>query len=237
MNTKQSNVLASPIAAAFERDGFWIERDLLSADECDALKTEALRVLREKGKPNGTVYVGVAAASPMYYKLADDRRFVSILEQIMPDGVMFMSDKFVFKSAKQTFPTPWHIDKFYWEGTRPKMSIWIPLDDAMTINGTLKVVRGSHKLEWKVKNPTDTSVTNNEFVNVIDNQQWDPRDEVTCELKRGGAVFFSDRLAHASCPNTAGLDRYTIISTYHAPAADEAFDGQFPARHVISEKR
>lgn len=55
-------------------------------------------------------------------------------------------------------------------------------------------------------------------------------------LKRGGAIFFTDRLAHASCPNTAGVDRDTIISTDHAPAADEPFDLGFPARHVIVPK-
>jgi ectoine hydroxylase-related dioxygenase (phytanoyl-CoA dioxygenase family) len=149
---------------------------------------------------------------------------------------MFMSDKVVFKSASQKFPTPWHIDYFYWRNTRPKLSVWIPLDDSLAANGTLKVIPGSHKHDWQEHRPGDTSASNNEFTNVIGDRHWRPEDEVTCELKRGGAIFFSDRLAHASCPNTAGVDRYTIISTYHAPAEDEPLDKDFPARHVIVPK-
>jgi ectoine hydroxylase-related dioxygenase (phytanoyl-CoA dioxygenase family) len=54
-----------------------------------------------------------------------------------------------------------------------------------------------------------------------------------CEVGRGSAVVFSDRLVHGSTANTAGTDRYVIIGTYQAPAADEPFDLDFPARKVL----
>ncbi len=228
--------VSDEIAAAYARDGYCVVSELLTASECEAFKTEALRVMREHAGPKRTVYVGAAAASPLFYRLTDDPRLVSVLVRIMPEGVAFMSDKVVFKSADQKFPTPWHIDYFYWRNTRPKLSVWIPLDDSMAENGTLKVIPGSHRRDWQDHQPGDTSLTNNEFVNVINDKAWRAEDEVVCELKRGGAIFFSDRLAHASCPNTAGVDRYTIISTYQAPTEDDEFDKQFPARHVIVPK-
>ncbi len=224
------------IPTAYDRDGYWVAPSLLSAAECEELKKEALRVLKEKARPGATVYVGVSAASAVYYRLADDPRVVEILRVIMPDGVAFMSDKFVFKSGQQRFPTPWHYDAAYWPDTRPKLSVWIPLDDATAANGTLKVVRGSHKREWHHQTG-DASKTNNEFVSVISESQWTPADEVTCEIPRGSAIFFTDRTVHASCENVSGEDRYAIISTYHAPAEDEEFDKQFPARHVIVPRR
>jgi ectoine hydroxylase-related dioxygenase (phytanoyl-CoA dioxygenase family) len=52
-------------------------------------------------------------------------------------------------------------------------------------------------------------------------------------VPRGSAIFFSDRLVHASCENRGGRDRYSLISTHHPPTADEEFDRQFAARHVI----
>jgi hypothetical protein len=230
------------IAAAYDRDGYWIAHGLFSAAECEELKKEALRVMKEaaekmwKANRDPSVYVGVAANSPMYYRLAGDPRIVGILKAIMPDGVAFMSDKFVFKSGTKRFATPWHYDAAYWPKTRPKLSVWIPLDDCSAGNGTLKVVRASHKREWSHKR-ADTSKTNNEFDNVISESQWKPEDEVICEIKRGSAIFFSDRTLHASCENTSGEDRYAIISTYHAPAAlEEEFDKSFAARHVIVAK-
>lgn len=221
------------IAASYQRNGYYIAEGLLDAEECDKLKAEALDIMKQHARPDATVYVGVAVVSPMYHRLASDPRVVSVLEEIMPGGIMFMSDKFVFKSGAQRFATPWHIDAAYWPDTRAKLSVWIPLDDVSARNGTLKVVRGSHLKAWKHRRSTDAAETNGEFVNVISENQWDARDEIICEAVRGSAIFFSDRTVHASCTNPSGQDRYAIISTYHAPAEDEPFDKHFPARHVI----
>lgn len=236
MNTNPGD---KQIAEAYARDGYWIAPRLLSEAECDELKEEAARVLREeaekmwKATKKPSVLVGVAAVSALFYKLSGDPRIVSVLRAIMPDGVMFMSDKFVFKSGSQRFATPWHCDAAYWPNTRPKISAWIPLDDAAAENGTLRVVRGSHLREWSHVKP-DTRKTNDEFANAIDTAGWTPGEEVVCEIERGGAIFFGDRTVHGSCENTSGQDRYAIISTYHAPAAvEEEYDKQFKARHVI----
>lgn len=229
--------VSSAVAEAYDRDGFWVAREMLTTRECEELKAEALRVMREHAKPGATVYVGVSAVSPMYYRLADDPRVVAVLEKIMPEGVAFMSDKFVFKSGAKQFATPWHYDAAYWPNTRPKISVWIALDDCAKDNGTLTVIPGSHKRDWSHIR-SDKKKTNNEFDNVINQTQWRPEDVVICEIKKGGAIFFSDRTVHGSCENTSGLDRYAIISTYHAPVEpDEVFDKSFAARHVIVPKR
>jgi len=224
------NANSGDLAARYARDGFVILTDLLSAEECDTLKTEARRVLDTKAKPGASVFVHVAVASQEFRALAEDPRIVQPLRQVMPHGVMFMSDKLVYKSADKTFPTPWHIDAFYWRNTRPKLSVWIPLDDASAENGTLTVVPGSHKKDWKM---VKKGLPNGEFGEEIENGDWRDGDVVTCAIKRGTAIVFSDRLVHGSTANTAGRDRYAIISTYHAPAADEPFDLDFPARKVL----
>ena len=217
-------------AARFERDGFVIVPGLLTPAECDALKTEARRVLDEFAKPGASVHLHVAVASPRYRALAEDPRVVAVLREIMPGGVMFMSDKLVYKSADKTFATPWHIDCFYWRGTRDKLSVWIPFDDASAENGTLTVVPGSHKKDWRM---VKKGLANGEFHDEIGDANWREGDVVTCAIARGTAIIFSDRLVHGSTKNTAGRDRYAIISTYHAPGPDEAFDLDFPARKVL----
>lgn len=218
------------LSAQYDRDGFVLIPDLLSAKECDSLKAEARKVLDENAKPGASVYVHVAVVSAMFRALAEDPRIVDILKPVMPHGVMFLSDKIVYKSPDKTFPTPWHIDAYYWRNTRPKLSVWIPLDDATAENGTLTVVPGSHKRDWRM---VKLDLPSGEFGMGITDGEWQAGDVVTCSIKRGTAVVFSDRLVHGSTPNTAGKDRYAIISTYHAPANDEAFDLEFPARKVI----
>lgn len=225
MNSKQ-------IAANYDHDGYYIANRLLRDEECDMWKEDGLRVLREHARKGASVYVGAAVASPAFRQLAEDPRVIAILREIMPAGVAFLSDKIVFKSGEQRFASPWHIDAFYWRNTRPKLSVWISLDDVSSDNGALLVVRGSHRRDWRPVQ-VKSQASNYEFEQQIEGNGWSPTDEVVCELPRGSAVFFSDRLVHASCPNPSGRDRYTIISTYHAPAEDEPFDKGFPARKVI----
>lgn len=221
---------ASSLSANYDRDGFVVIPDLLSAKECDNLKVEARKVLDEHAKAGASVYVHVAVVSAMFRALAEDPRIVDILKPVMPHGVMFLSDKIVYKAADKTFPTPWHIDAYYWRNTRPKLSVWIPLDDATAENGTLTVVPGSHKRDWRM---VKMDLPSGEFGHGIQDGEWSAGEVVTCNIKRGTAIVFSDRLVHGSTSNTAGKDRYAIISTYHAPANDEAFDLEFPARKVI----
>lgn len=220
-------------AGSYEKNGFFTVAGLFTPAECEVYKTEAMKVLKEKAKPGSTVFVGCAGASPLFHKLASDPRLVALLKPLLPGGIMFMSDKFVFKSGEKRFATPWHSDAQYWKGERPKLSVWIALDEARKDNGALKVLQGSHLKAWKSK-AADTSATNGEFDNTVEPDQWKPEDELVCEVRKGGAIVFDDRLMHASCTNDSGQDRYSLISTYHAPAPDTEFDKYFPARHVIS---
>lgn len=222
----------SGLAERYARDGFVIVPDLFTAEECDRLKAEARHVLDTKAKPGSSVYVHVSVVSPQFRALAEDPRVVDVLEQVMPQGVMFLSDKIVYKSASKAFATPWHIDFFYWRNTRPKLSVWIPLDDATAANGTLTVVPGSHKKDW---NMVKIGLPSGDFQYEINDNTWKEGDIVTCNIKRGSIIVFSDRLVHGSTRNTAGQDRFAIISTYHSPASDEPFDLDFPARKVLVE--
>ena len=222
------------VGERYEQDGFIIIPELIPGDECDRLKREAEAVFQQKAKPDASVYVHVSVASELYRQFHKDPRIVSVLEKLMPQGVMFLSDKIVVKTADKTFATPWHIDRFYWPGTRPKLSIWMPLDDVNANNGTLTVVRHSHKKEWKM---VTKGLPNGEFLYEVDNDEINGDDVVICTVKRGSAIVFSDLLVHGSTSNVARTDRYTIISTYHAPTDDEPFDLGFPAREIIAPNR
>lgn len=218
------------LRAEYHRDGFVLVPDVLSRDECAALKTEGLKVLADNARPGSTVFVGAAVASPRFRELADDRRLVGPLEQLLPGGVMFLSDKLVFKSGVQRKATPWHTDRAYWLGTRPKLSVWIALDDVTEANGALRVLPGGHHEDWR----HDTGVgEDGEFDSRIRDLDGREDETIVVEMTRGSALYFSDRLPHSSTPNVAGTDRYAIISTYHEPADDEEFDLGFGARHVV----
>lgn len=226
------------LLASYQRDGFAILPELFTPTECAALKAEARTLLDQPQPPAGvgrsaSVYVGAAVASARFRELASDQRLLAPLWSLIPEGPMFLSDKLVFKSARQRFASPWHADMAYWRGTRPKISLWLALDDATADNGALMVVPGSHRDTWEHSHGRGVG-GNGEFVHTV-TPDWPRTSEVVCALHQGGAILFSDRLLHASTENRAGTDRYSLISTYHAFAPDEPFDRGFPARHPLPQ--
>ncbi len=228
------------LAVGYAQDGYLVVADLLDDDTCVALKAEARAVV--DGSPIGTsVCLGLSVSSLRFRALHADPRVIAVVGAALPDGIAFLSDKAVFKSASTRFATPWHIDTWYWPGTRAKVSLWIALDDARADNGCLTVVRGSHRHPWpqatRATGATgEGGATNGEFANLAAQRTWDPGDERVVTVRRGGAILFSDRLLHGSTANVAGADRWAAILTYHAPAPDEPFDRAFPARRTVVQR-
>ena len=189
-------------------------------------------MLKEHARPGATVYVGCAVVSRVFNELAGHPAILRVLEQIMPEGIEFLSDKLVYKTAAKAFATPYHVDASYWKNTRPKLSVWIPFDDVSEENGTLTVVPGSHLREWRHRL---TAGINNEFTEAIENGEIPEGQVVTCKIERGTAIVFSDRLVHGSTSANGMKERYAIISTYHAPG-EEPFDLNFEARKVLLKR-
>ena len=230
--TQDSAVLDLSVAEQYQRDGFILKPAVLTPERCRELKETGQQVIRDHAPPGSSVFVGVAAAHFLFRELASEPVVLQILNEILPGGVDFLSDKFVFKSGAHRFATPWHCDVAYWSGTRAKISVWIPLDDVYAGNGTLKVLPGGHLRDWE-HGSTGGRGTNGEFDQTIRGLPFDASGEMICEMPAGSMLFFSDRLPHASTANTSGTDRYAIISTYHATGFEEPFDRHFPARHCV----
>lgn len=217
------------ISEQWDRDGFLIVPAVVSPEQCEKLKIEALHLLKEHARPGASVYVGCAVVSKLFSDLVENPTVLDLLSQIMPDGIEFLSDKLVYKTATRSFATPWHIDASYWKNTRPKLSVWIPFDDIGEDTAALTLVPRSHKKEWSHQHAEGAKA---EFEEFIRKEDIAVEDVKICEIKRGTAVIFSDRLVHGSTPAAGTRERYAIISTYHAPGNEE-FDQQFKARKVL----
>ncbi|SFT26927.1 phytanoyl-CoA dioxygenase family protein [Paenibacillus sp. BC26] len=194
----------------FDRQGYFILKQLYSQDEVQALKAEAARILAKHDVDQSGVFLGLAAESELFKEAARTPELTRALKAIIGDAVLFMNDKVVFKNASTDFGSPWHQDYSYWHGSH-KFSVWIALDDATAANGCLRVLPGSHRST--VSHDGDAS-DNHGFIHRLNEEQIDASQVVDFEASKGDAIVFHDLLLHASYSNTSGADRWALISTY-----------------------
>ena len=216
--TTAPQILSDEQVQQFRRDGFLKVEGFYSKATVEQWKKNIYRDMAGDSAeiPFGVEVFMLSRVPKWGLEAMSEPRVVGALQQLVGPSVEFLSYKGVFKNGKVRLPSPWHQDWFYWEGA-PKISIWIALDDATPENGCLKFIPGSHK---KVFNKT---VAKGEgFVNRIRDEDLGDGEQLTVPCKAGDAVFFHDLAVHASHPNTAGVDRWSLISTYRDAATKDS---------------
>jgi ectoine hydroxylase-related dioxygenase (phytanoyl-CoA dioxygenase family) len=238
MNEKQ----LGDVGRQFQEQGFAKVEGLFSASEVDTIKQETRRVLdaaraqaAARGEPPASVaadgvFVGLAARSDFFRRLAGHPRLLDVLETMLGPDIEFLSDKVVFKAADVAYGSPWHQDWPYWEGAH-KISVWVALDAATPGNGCLRMLPGSHR--GAARHDAAAPPKGEGFNLRVGEDAVDESRAVVVPAAPGDAIFFHDLTLHASFPNRTGRDRWALISTYRSAAEpDLAYEWAVAARVV-----
>ncbi|HLV79867.1 MAG TPA: phytanoyl-CoA dioxygenase family protein [Chthonomonadaceae bacterium] len=229
------------VKSCFEADGFVVVANLFTEPEVAQMKAEIRRILEDaraqavaaghsaSDVARDGVFVGLAASSPFFRRLAQDARLLDPLEAILGPDLEFLSDKVVFKSAGVDYGSPWHQDWPYWEGAH-KISIWVALDAATPENGCLKMLPGSHK---HVATHDGTPLPGEGFGHRLRSDAVDESRAAILPAVPGDAIYFHDLTLHASFPNTTGQDRWAFITTYRSAAEPDLDYGWAVARQIV----
>lgn len=201
---------------AFQRDGFFIEENVFSADECDAL------IERAAGLPTAQDGSLVPVMNP--HRIDSEfavpmRRpaLLGIMEQILGGRVNGLQTQFFFgRPGTKGFTI--HQDNHYVQAPQGAFgSAWLALDDVDPANGSLIVYPGSHReplldvreVEQRSTFGQDPNANRQE---VVMPEGYAPLDVVA---KRGSVVFIHGHVLHSSHDNTSS-DRYrrVLLMTY-----------------------
>lgn len=204
----------------FRRDGYFVDRGLLTADEV-AQWREHFMALHAAGevqgyfspKPLGETGGDMLKAYPRMlhpHRWDDtsrdyllDARFESILRDLLGEEPLAAQSMFYFKPPGARGQAL-HQDDFYLR-TSPGhcMAAWLSLDDTDDQNGGLSVVPGSHRLPIMCPHAADLKKSFTiEEVDVPAAMQPLP-----VELKAGDVLFFNGSVIHGSQPNVT-KDRF-----------------------------
>ena len=119
---------------------------------------------------------------------------------------------------------PWHQDSAYFEAGAENTlqpTAWIPFCDVNEHNGTLQVIRGSHKAGtvYPHRPEKETAHPKSWYLH-IEEEDLPPGDRVIGEMKMGSMLWHRNTMIHRSTENTSDKVRWSVDIRYQRPDED-----------------
>jgi len=217
--------LSEAQANAFDRDGFFVLRDVLPAnalasvrrviDPAEAAYEEALRarggsfLLDRADEITFTVHL--AKTSAVLRKFVSGPVFQGIVADLIGPDVRLYWDQAVYKKPDTDAHFPWHQDNGYaFVEPQAYVTCWVPLVDATEQNGCPWVVPGVHRRG-----------TLRHWISPFGLQCLDaPPDALAVPARAGDVIVFSSLTPHWTGPNSTNTVRKAYIVQYADGAAE-----------------
>jgi ectoine hydroxylase len=222
----------------YHKNGYYILKNLLSADEVELLKETAKtdRALDDHSfkRDDGTgarvrLSLWNHPGDGIYGRIARSHKVVDSVEQLLGDEVYHYHSKMIMKEAKVGGAWAWHQDYGYWYENGvlfPDLcSVYISVDAASKENGCLQVIKGSHKL-GRINHVLTGEQAGADLERVEEVKKR--LDHVYVELDEGDAVFFHSNLLHRSDKNESENPRWAMICCYNAKANNPYKESHHP---------
>lgn len=207
---------AAGALAAYARDGFHVEHELLSAAECAALSGAAGELSAEPGGPLAPV-MNPHRAHPAFLRSLCHPAIVEIVERLLASPVSGLQSQY-FPCVPGTPGFTIHQDNHYVEAARDAFaSAWAALDNADAGNGALIVYPGSQRepllpvAELPAARAHATQAFNALRQHVPVPPGYAPH---TLAMPRGAVVFLHGHLLHGSHDNRSTHGRPALLTTY-----------------------
>jgi ectoine hydroxylase len=247
----------------FERDGFIVLHDLFFQEEVKALIAEsaALRsgerkleegsVITEPGSDEVRTVFKLPEQSPLFERLARDRRVAGIASHLLGEKVTVLQSRLNYKPGFTGKEFYWHSDFETWhaEDGMPRMralSASLLLSDNDALNGPLMLMPGSHKhfIACAGETPED-----NHKSSLKKQEVGVPSHEALTKLasehgimaatgKAGTLVLFDCNTMHGSSGNITPFSRSNAFFVFNAMSnkLEEPFGAKKPRPGFLAQR-
>ena len=229
---------------AWNEDGFFILRGLISSEDAKAVEDEVIARIRAnppeqhpgetlyQAGPNYAIFPEKApspsAVNPedriakvfnchaegLSRAIAERPDIVDVVAELLGPDIDCFQSQFIFKNPG-VIGQPWHQDSYYFRFDRqPQVGVWVALSRATLENGCLWVLPGSHKGPIHEHVPDRRPEANRAYTEIVSE---DDSARVPALMEPGDVLFFHSYLMHKSTDNVADERRAAMV--YHYASA------------------
>ena len=214
---------------AFREQGFLVVEGLLSNEDVEAIRTDAVKLCRGAYKSENLKPVPDDASdaeaisrflcihqphhiSPFMRRAVAHPAVSRVLARLVAPDVKCMQSMLFIKPPQ--FPgQAWHQDEVYIPTRdRSLTGAWYALDDVTVENGCMWVLPGSHRNGYLY--PQRTHGRPEEFDFAQESFGFDDSGEIPVECCAGAVVFFNGYLLHRSRKNRSDRFRRVLVNHY-----------------------
>lgn len=216
----------------YRSDGFLSPVRMISPPEADEAR-RALEALEASmgGAVRGASRTKLYLRYPWAYRLATHPAILDAVEDLIGPDILLYQNTIWAKNAGEQSYVSWHQDNTYF-GHDPceVLSVWLALSPSRPESGSMRFLRGSHKLgQLPVRYERDTAnMLSSGQVAEIDAAAY---DAVPTSLDSGEASIHHAFLVHGSPPNISTDRRVGITFVYHAPSLKQI--GRLPTSALL----
>ena len=199
---------------SYDRDGFVLIRNFLSADECEPLFAALDRYIREvvpsipdesafyqdKSRPETLKQLQhLEKYEPYFEGYSSHPKWNALASTLIGEEAHTLGPKWMDKPPKIDHPTPPHQDNFYFKFNPPHVaSVWMAIDPVDEGNGCLRYIPGSH--QRGIRPHTLTSVLGFSQ-GITDYCSKDEEMEEVVDMEPGDVVVHHGQIIHRADPN------------------------------------
>ena len=198
----------------YDRDGFVLIRNFLSADECGPLFTALDRYILEvvpsipdesafyqdKSRPESLKQLQhLEKHEPYFEGYCSHPKWNVLASTLIGEEAHTLGPKWMDKPPKTDHPTPPHQDNFYFKFNPPHVaSVWMAIDSVDERNGGLRYIPGSH--QRGIRPHALTSVLGFSQ-GITDYCSKDEEMEKIVDMEPGDVVVHHGEIIHRADPN------------------------------------
>ncbi len=199
---------------SYDRDGFVLIRNFLSADECEPLFAALDRYIREvvpsitdesafyqdKSRPETLKQLQhLEKYEPYFEGYSSHSKWNALASTLIGEEAHTLGPKWMDKPPKIDHPTPPHQDNFYFKFNPPHVaSVWMAIDPVDEGNGCLRYIPGSHQRGIR---PHALTTVLGFSQGITDYGPKDEEMELVVDMQPGDVVVHHGEMIHRAGPN------------------------------------